>query len=256
MHQFKIYSLSAMFLALIVGSPLCAQRIKPPGFQVLEIGDQAPDFRLMGIDDKYWTLADFEDSKLLVVYFTSNHCPVCHAHDPRFVALVKELQGQGVAVVAINPNSGDGLRVDELGYSKYDDSFEDMKPYAEEEGFIFPYLYDGDTQTTAKAYGCESTPHVFVFDQSRALRYRGRLDNSRFPDPITVKTQDAKNAIMELLAEKPVTVSITKPFGCSTKWREKISAVVEDNQSWESAEVTLDEIDAGALKSLVQNDTE
>ena len=254
MSHLNPFSYVALLVTMFVTSPLIAQRIKPPGFQELQVGDRAPEFRLMGIDDKYWTLDDFKDSKLLVVYFTSNHCPVCHAHDPRFVALVKELEGKGVAVVAINPNSGDGLRIDELGYSKYDDSFEDMKPYAEDEGFTFPYLYDGDTQATAKAYGCEATPHVFVFDESRQLQYRGRLDNSRFPDPSTVKTEDAKNAIVELLAGKPVTVSITKPFGCSTKWREKIAAVVEDNKSWESADVTLDEIGAEGLKSLVKND--
>jgi hypothetical protein len=134
------------------------------------------------------------------------------------VKLVKELEGKSVAFVAINPNSGDGLRADELGYSKYDDSFEDMKPYAKEEGFTFPYLYDGDTQETAKAYGCEATPHIFVFDEDRKLQYRGRLDNSRFPNPETVKTQDARNAIMELLAGKQVSVPVTRPFGCSTKW--------------------------------------
>ncbi len=235
--------------------PVDAQRIKPPGFNQLKIGDRAPDFKLMGIDDKHWTLEDFEGNKLLVVHFTSNHCPVCHAHDPRLVKLVKELEGKSVAFVAINPNSGDGLRVDELGYSKYDDSFEDMKPYAKDEGFTFPYLYDGATQATAKAYGCEATPHIFVFDEARKLQYRGRLDNSRFPDPKTVKTQDARNAIMELLANKPVSVPITRPFGCSTKWREKIEKVVEDNKRWETAKVTLDDIDAKGLAKLVSNDT-
>ena len=232
-----------------------AQPIRPPGFRELQIGDDAPDFTLQGIDDRYWSLADFKESEILVVYFTSNHCPVCHAHDPRFVALVKELEGRSVGVVAINPNSGDGLRQDELGYSKYDDSFEDMKPYAKDEGFTFPYLYDGDTQKTAKAYGCLATPHVFIFDANRQLQYRGRLDNSRYPNPETVKTQDTRNAIMELLAGKAVSTPITKPFGCSTKWREKISKVEEDNKNWKKAAVTLDEIDAKGLRTLVKNDT-
>ena len=185
-----------------------------------------------------------------------SHCPVCHAHDPRFVAMAKELQGKDVGIVAINPNSGDGLRVDELGYSKYDDSLEDMKPYARDAGFTFPYLYDGDTQKTAKSYGCMATPHLFIFDQDRKLRYQGRLDNSRYADPATVKKQDAKNAITELLAGKPVTVSVTKPFGCSIKWREKIAAVAEDNKNWQSAEVTLEEIDPAGLKALASNKTE
>ena len=210
----------------------------------------------MGIDDKHWTLANFDKSKILVVYFTSNHCPVCHAHDPRLVALTEELADKDVAFVAINPNSGDGLRIDELGYSKYDDSFEDMKPYAKDEGFTFPYLYDGDTQKTAKAYGCLATPHVFVFDADRKLQYKGRLDNSRYPDPKTVKTQDTRDALLALLADKPVANPVTKPFGCSTKWREKIGNVIKDNESWQKAEVTLDEIDAKGLAELVSNDTE
>jgi peroxiredoxin len=245
----------SLVLCVSNARPIFAQQMKPPGFNELKIGDAAPEFKLMGIDDQYWTLENFKESKLLVVHFTSNHCPVCHAHDPRLVTLVKELEGKSVAFVAINPNSGDGLRADELGYSKYDDSFEDMKPYAKEEGFTFPYLYDGDTQKTAKAYGCEATPHIFIFDEDRKLQYRGRLDNSRFPDPETVKTQDARNAIMELLAGKPVSVPVTRPFGCSTKWREKIAKVAEDNKNWKSAKVTLDEIDAPGLAKLVKNRT-
>lgn len=254
MSPFK-FSLCVLSLVLAVGGQGLAQQMKPPGFNELAIGDQAPAFKLMGINDEYWTLENFKESEILVVYFTSNHCPVCHAHDPRLVKLVEELKGKSVAVVAINPNSGDGLRVDELGYSKYDDSFEDMKPYAKDEGFTFPYLYDGDTQKTAKAYGCMATPHVFVFDAERKLQYRGRLDNSRYPDPKTVKTQDARKAIMEMLAGKPVSTPITKPFGCSTKWREKIEKVAEDNKNWDEAEVTLDEIDAKGLAALVKNDT-
>lgn len=228
----------------------------PPGLQTLEIGDAAPDFDLPGIDGRNWTLKDFSKHPILIVYFTSNHCPVCHAHDPRFVDLIKELDGQGIGVVAINPNSGDGLRPDELGYSKYDDSFEDMTPYAEEHGFTFPYLYDGGTQGTAKKYGCLATPHMFIFNADRKLQYKGRLDNSRYPDPSTVKTRDARNALLAMLSGKPVPVAITKPFGCSTKWREKISKVKEDERSWKSADVTLDEIDAQGLAKLVANPTE
>ena len=228
----------------------------PPGLTTLEIGDAAPDFKLPGIDGRQWTLKDFGDGKVLIVYFTSNHCPVCHAHDPRFMDLVREVDGKGVAIVAINPNSGDGLRPDELGYSKYDDSFEDMTPYAKEHGFTFPYLYDGATQATAKNYGCLATPHVFVFDAQRKLQYKGRLDNSRYPDPATVKSRETRDAVLALLDGKPVPVPVTKPFGCSTKWREKINKVEDDERDWQNAEVTLDEIDAKGLKKLVQNDTD
>lgn len=244
----------AATLLCLISTPVFADT--PPGFHKLEIGDAAPDFDLPGIDDRNWTLADFKDAKVLMVYFTSNHCPVCHAHDPRLMTLLKELKGQSVAVVAINPNSGDGLRIDELGYSKYDDSFEDMKPYAKSEGYTFPYLYDGETQATAKNYGCLTTPHVFLFDQNRKLQYQGRFDDSRYPDPATVKKQDTRDAILALLSDQPVATPITRSFGCSTKWREKISLVQKDNDAWQNAEVNLDDIKAAGVAKLAQNKTQ
>jgi peroxiredoxin len=221
----------------------------------LAIGEAAPDFKLPGIDDRDWSLQDFRDSEILVVYFTSNHCPVCHAADPRLMKLLAELEGKSIGVVAINPNSGDGLRMDELGYSKYDDSFEHMKLYARDEGFTFPYLYDGETQAVAKKYGCLATPHVFIFDRQRKLRYQGWLDDSRFPDPSTVKRQDAREAILALLEGRPVPVMETRPFGCSTKWREKIADVAKDNEKWEKAEVLIDDIDAAGIARLVRNES-
>ncbi|MGB7346558.1 MAG: redoxin domain-containing protein [Pirellulaceae bacterium] len=249
-------------LALVISSLLMTANMNeavaqhPPGFHELNIGDSAPEFKLPGIDGRDWSLSDFSDGKVLMVYFTSNHCPVCHAHDPRLVKLLAELNGQPVTVVAINPNSGDGLRLDELGYSKYDDSFEDMKPYAKDEGFTFPYLYDGDTQATAKKYGCLATPHVFLFDQDRKLQYKGCFDDSRYPDPATVKQQHVRNALTAMLSEKPVSTPITKPFGCSTKWREKISLVEKGDQNWASADVTLADIDAVGIADLAKNKTD
>src|SRR5206468_4348778 len=133
----------------------------------------------------------------------------------------KEMKSRGMDVVAINPNSPTAVDVSELGYSKYSDSYDEMKLYAKEQGFPFPYLYDGDTQSTAKAYGCLCTPHVFIFDQQRHLRYAGRVDDSRFADPSTVKSPDARNAVEAMLAGRPVPVPETKPMGCSTKWLEQ-----------------------------------
>src|SRR3954470_3649753 len=186
----------------------------------LKIGDAAPDFSLKGIDGKTYTLADFKDAPVLMVAFLSNHCPYSHAAETRLLPLAKEMKDRGLAVVAINPNNPSAVSVGELGYSKYNDSYDEMKIYAKEQGFPFPYLYDGDTQATAKAYGCLCTPHIFLFDRERKLRYVGRVDDSRFADPSTVKSPDGRNAIEALLAGKPVPVDATKPFGCATKWLE------------------------------------
>ncbi len=227
----------------------------PADFRKLEPGASAPEFKLPGIDGRDWTLADFSSSDVLMVYFTSNHCPVCHAQDPRLLSLIAELKGRSFAVVAINPNSPEGLRPDELGYSKYDDGFEDMKLYARDGKFTFPYLYDGNTQAVAKAYGCLATPHVFIFDKARKLRYQGWLDDSRYLDPATVKRQDARDATLALLEGRPVAVAETKPFGCSTKWLEKKDAVTVDQVQWEKAPVTLEKIDAAGVAALAKNPT-
>ncbi|HRQ90675.1 MAG TPA: TlpA family protein disulfide reductase, partial [Bacteroidia bacterium] len=163
---------------------------------------------------------------------------------------------RGMAFVAINPNHPEGLSIDELGYSKYNDGFDDMKAYAAEQGFDFPYLYDGETQAVAKAYGCLATPHVFIFDAERKLRYKGRFDDSRFGgDDSTVKSPDARNAVEALLAGKPVPVETTKPMGCSTKWRSKKTAVAEQMAKWDSTPVDVEPIDAAGVAALRKNGT-
>ena len=114
----------------------------PPDARELQLGDAAPDFRLLGIDGRQHSLADYRGAKLLMVVFLSNHCPYSHAAETRLIPLAKEFRPQGLEVVAINPNSPDSVRVDELGYSKYNDSYEEMKLYARDAGFPFPYLYE------------------------------------------------------------------------------------------------------------------
>src|SRR5581483_9119979 len=170
--DFRLALLSAFLFA---ATPLWAQSTKPSGSKGvdlesempadahhLKIGDAAPDFSLKGVDGKTYTLADFKDAPVLMVAFLSNHCPYSHAAETRLLPLLAEMKPRGLAMVAINPNSPDAVDVGELGYSKYNDSYDEMKLYAKERGFTFPYLYDGDTQSTAKAYGCLCTPHVFI----------------------------------------------------------------------------------------------
>lgn len=227
----------------------------PPDAHRLALGDPAPDFKLLGIDGHTYTLADFKDAPVLMVAFLSNHCPYSHAAETRLLPLAREFADKGLAVVAINPNSPDSLRIDELGYSKYNDSYEEMKLYAKEEGFPFPYLYDGETQVTAKAYGCLATPHIFLFDRERRLRYTGRVDDSRFEDPETVTSPDARNAVVELLAGRPVTVATTSVLGCSTKWNYKRAAVAQAEEKWKKEPVVLEKIDAVGIAALTWNDS-
>lgn len=227
----------------------------PADARKLNLGDPAPDFRLLGIDGQHHALADYRAAKLLMVVFLSNHCPYSHAAETRLIPLAREFQAKGLAVVAINPNSPAGIRIDELGYSKYNDSYEEMKLYARDAGFPFPYLYDGDTQVAAKAYGCLATPHVFLFDTTRRLRYVGRVDDSRFEDATTVTSHDARNAVVELLAGRPVTKPTTPVMGCSTKWNAKRDDVAKAEEKWQVEPVELARVDADGVARLAKNDS-
>jgi peroxiredoxin len=252
-----IFTVSLLFVydSLSAQKAVDLESEMPPDAHHLKIGDAAPDFSLKGVDGKIYTLADFKATPFLMVIFLSNHCPYSHAAETRLLPLVAEMKARGLAVVAINPNSPEAVAIGELGYSKYNDGYDDMKLYAKDQGFTFPYLYDGDTQATAKAYGCLATPHVFIFDQKRQLRYMGRLDDSRFADPKTVTSPDARNAIEDLLAGRPVAVAVTKPMGCSTKWLSKKAQVIQADEQWKSAPVSVESIDAAGVAALARNDT-
>src|SRR3954471_1884919 len=224
----------------------------PPGLKTLEVGASAPDFRLPGVDGKTYSLADFADAKVLVVLFTCNHCPTAQAYEDRIARFHAAYRDKGVALVAISPNDPEAVRLDELGYSDLGDSFEDMKIRARDRGFPYPYLYDGETQKTATAYGVLATPHVFIFDADRKLRYVGRFDDA---DVKPVKSHDAVNAVEALLAGRPVPVATTRVFGCSTKWADKRADARKSLERWDAEPVTLEEIDDAAVATLARNDT-
>ena len=256
-HLLSIYTLASMLV--IEGqaqeTSLLDENGNPAGFQTLEMGAIAPDFNLPGIDGKQYALADFDDAEVLMVLFTSNHCPTSHSIEKRLQKLIADYSNQSFGIVAINPNHPDGLRIDELGFGEFNDSFDDMKPYAELNGWTFPYLYDGETQKVARAYGCLATPHVFIFDQERKLRYAGRFDDSRYEPEHTVKSHDARNALDDIFAGREVAVPHTRPHGCSTKWREKRSNNVAIMEAWTKLPVSIEKIDKDGISSLKKNKT-
>jgi peroxiredoxin len=220
---------------------------------ILALGSPAPDFSLTGVDGKTHKLSDYSASKLLVIVFTCNHCPTAQLYERRIEQLADDYRDKGVALVAIQPNNPAAIRLDELGYTDVSDSFDEMKIRASYRHFDFPYLSDGDTQAVARAYGPQATPHVFVFDQERKLRYEGRIDNSVRES--LVKTRDARNAIDALLAGKPVAVTHTGVFGCSTKWISKEAGRLAEMKKIEAEPVNVEQVSAEDLKKLRTNPT-
>lgn len=220
--------------------------------KTLEIGASAPDFDLPGVDGKRHSLKDYADARILMIVFTANHCKTAQAYEQRLKQIVNDYQDKRVEVVAIGANDPQALSLSEMVYSDMGDSLEEMKVRAQERTFNYPYLYDGDTQTTARAYGPVATPHVFIFDQARKLCYVGRLDNSENTNAVT--HQDARAALNALLAGKPVPVEKTRTFGCSIKWSEKRASARRELAEMEKEPVTLEIADTQTIKALVKND--
>jgi len=244
------YGFLLIGLSIIFNAMSWSSETNPP---TLKIGASAPDFTLPGVDGKTYSLKDFAGAKYLMIIFTCNHCPTAQAYENRIKQLVADYKNKGVAFVAISPNDPLAVRLDELGYTDLSDSFDEMKIRAKQREYNYPYLYDGETQKTALAYGPTATPHVFLFDAERKLRYTGRIDDSE--QEARVKVKDTRNALDALLAGKPAPVETTKTFGCSIKWAEKRESAKQSLQKWAAEPVACEPINEENLKALVKNNS-
>ena len=173
----------------------------------LPLGAKAPDFQLPGVDEQIYTLNSFVDEAILVIVFSCNHCPYVIGCEERFVDFHRDYRSKSVAFVAINSNSANTYADDDMAH---------MKIRAEERGFEFPYLRD-ESQDIARAYGALRTPHFYVFDEARTLRYTGRMDDNP-RNPGTETTHELRDAVDDLLANQEVRLPLTNPIGCNVKW--------------------------------------
>ncbi len=195
---------------------------EPP---TLPLGSAAPDFDLPGVDGRNWSLKDFAQAKILVVIFTCDHCPTAQYYEERIKQLAADYKDRSVAVVAISPNDPKSIRLDELGY----------------------------TDLSARAYGPVATPHVFIFDAARKLRFAGRIDDSEREQ--SVKVRDTRNALDALLAGREPAVKQTKVVGCSVKWAGKAENVKAYLDKLATEPVLVEPVDAEGLQALRKNDS-
>jgi peroxiredoxin len=175
-----------------------------------DMGQACPDFNLLGVDNRQYSLSSFQHAKALVVMFLCNHCPYVKAVEQRILTLARELQEHGVQFVAIGSN--DAERYPE-------DSFENLQKNWRDKSYPFPYLYDAD-QTVARRFGAVCTPDFFGYDQDRRLAYRGRLDDN-WKEPEKVQRQEMRTALLEIVAGKKPSEPQTPSMGCSIKWLEE-----------------------------------
>ena len=170
----------------------------------VDTGDAAPAWTdLAGVDGKSHSLKDYAESKLLVVVFTCNHCPVAKAYEARLKALAAKYPARQLRVVAISPSIFPA------------DSLDKMKERAAAEKFNFDYLCDA-TQQVGLAWGARATPQVFLLNQQRKIVYMGAIDDSMYPD--RVKENYLADAITAALAGKEPEIAETRPFGCPIEY--------------------------------------
>jgi peroxiredoxin len=239
--------------ALILAISMAAAARCVPAHPILALGSTAPNFSLPGVDGDVHKLSDYDASPVLAVVFTCNHCPIAQIYEQRIEQLYQKYGKRGVALVAIQGNDPKALTIDELDSSDIGDTLPEMKIRFAYKHLHYPYLYDGDTQEVTRAYGPQATPHIFIFDKDRRLRYEGRIDDSYQIE--RVKMHEAADAIEALLAGKPVAVTHTGAFGCSTKWQEKEALRAASEQKLEALPVSVEPVDAVGLRKLRSNAT-
>ncbi len=178
-------------------------------YKVLNKDSPAPDFELIGVDEKtYSPYSSFNGKKAILIIFMCNHCPYVQPKMDYFVELQNKYEAQGLQIIGINSNDT----------KKYpDDSFEKMKKWASEKKFNFPYLID-PTQEIAKKYDAQCTPDPYLFDSKLKLQYHGRFDDAHAKNHKEAKTSEMEEAIKQVLSGQKVTVQTLPSMGCNIKW--------------------------------------
>ncbi len=196
--------LGAIVGCLLAATLLVAACTQAQEIRGVKIGDPSPDWSgIIGVDGKKHSLSDYKDAKIIVMVCTCNHCPVSVAYEDRIIQFVKDYQDKGVQLIAFNVNNIPEDRLDK------------MIERAKQKGFNFPYIYD-PTQKMARDYGALVTPHFFVLDQERKVRYIGAMDDNNNPAKVTKNY--LRDAVDALLAGKEPPVTETKARGCTVKY--------------------------------------
>lgn len=207
--------LAASCFLLTPGRPAHAWPVAAPP-SPMPIGGLAPQFDLTGADGKNHRLSDYAGAKVLAIVMEDDHSPASQLYEARIRKLYEDYREKGAALIAISPDDPKAVPISELSYTDVGDTLDDMKEAATFRQIDWPYLYDGDKQTVAQSLGATVTPEIFVFDASRKLRYRGRIDDNI--DESAVKAHDARAAIDALLAGQAVPAATTEPEGSPIAW--------------------------------------
>ncbi|MGB5025897.1 MAG: thioredoxin family protein [Saprospiraceae bacterium] len=174
--------------------------------QAYQIGQAAEDFSLKNVDGKMVSLSDYKNAKGYIVVFTCNHCPFAQMYEKRIIELHKKYSKKGYPVIAINPNDPEVVP---------EDNFESMQKLSNKKKYPFAYLFD-DGQKVYPKFGATRTPHVFILDKNKVVKYIGAIDDNA-KDEAAVQIRYVEDAISALESGKDPNPNTTKAVGCSIK---------------------------------------
>ena len=212
---------------------------------------EMPQFKLRGVDGSVFDSALGIGSPLLAVVFLSNHCPASQMFQGELIMLANEYRSKGFRLIAISPNDPEAIPPDELAYSDLGDSLPEMKIRAKELKYPFPFLYDGETQQTAKMFGVKVTPHVYLFDKNRKLRYSGRIGDPK--NPRVQERQELRQALKALVNGDEPPIVRGRAFGSSIKWAKNREFVIKMHERYSRETVLLREVDKRTLEFIRRN---
>jgi peroxiredoxin len=163
-------------------------------------------FSLKSVSGEFVGMSTYPEAKGMIVVFTCNHCPFAKLYPERMNELHRKYAAKGIPLLAIS--STDTVLFEE-------DGFAEMQKVAQQQGFVFPYLFDAE-QTVVQDFGAQKTPHAFLLARSEEgwkIVYSGSIDDNG-ADPSAVKHKYVEDAVRAVLKHKKVKVAHTSSIGC------------------------------------------
>jgi hypothetical protein len=222
------------------------------GNKIYSEAQELPPFSLKGINGKVYDHSDFDEDKLLALVFLSNHCKISQLFQNHLIELKNKFEKEAV-ILAVSPNYEQAILPDELAYSDYGDSFQEMKKRAVRKKYNFPYLYDGDKQLLTKTIKVKITPTVYLYNEKRKLIYVGRIGNIDYPEEM--EKSDLNNAILQSLQNRSIPLKRTKVFGTSIKTKDHLYLAEQVRQRYSDESIKLTKADDRKLNFYLNHNT-
>lgn len=174
----------------------------------LSIGETLPipNYKMKSVDGSFYSLNDLKTEEGILVIFTCNTCPFVVMWEDRYKMLEEYCKKNNIGMAYINSNYKRRNSVD---------SYKSMIEHSKNMNYNYEYLVDNKSKL-ANTFNAKTTPHIFLFDETNKLIYKGSIDNN-YKDKSNVTEFYLKDAMDQMLKNEKIEISKTKAIGCSIK---------------------------------------